>query len=148
MFWRLMHFYTHLLLLLQPSVQWLSIVNFNDDAKAPPNWILREFDVPRIRPRPTRRNFEFISIVKSNYFFIFLRVRVFPSLYRMIHVFDWSSYLTASHNWEWCYICKLTCMLVANLSIHIVMHTIVFSRLSSLNHSPGLTNACNIACKF
>ena len=26
-FWRLMHFYTPLLLLLQPSVQWLSIVN-------------------------------------------------------------------------------------------------------------------------
>ena len=52
MFWRLMHFYTHLLLLLQPSVQWLSIVNFNKDAKPPSHWILREFDVPRIRPRP------------------------------------------------------------------------------------------------
>ena len=51
-FWRLMHFYTHLLLLLQPSVQWLSIVNFNNDAKPPPKWILRELDVPRIRPRP------------------------------------------------------------------------------------------------
>ena len=25
MFWRLMHFYTHLLLLLRPSVQWLFI---------------------------------------------------------------------------------------------------------------------------
>ena len=47
-----MHFYTHLLLLLQPSVQWLSIVNFNNDAKPPPKWILREFDVPWIRPRP------------------------------------------------------------------------------------------------
>ena len=35
-FWRLMHFYTPLLLLLQPSVQWLSIVNFNNDAKPPP----------------------------------------------------------------------------------------------------------------
>ena len=32
MFWRLMHFYSHLLLLLQPSVQWRSIVNFNNDA--------------------------------------------------------------------------------------------------------------------
>ena len=52
MFWQLMHFYTHLLLLLQPSVQWLSIVNFNNDAKPPPKWILREFDVSRIRPRP------------------------------------------------------------------------------------------------
>ena len=51
-FWRLMHFYTPLLLLLQPSVQWLSIVNFNNDAKPPPKWILREFDVSRIRPRP------------------------------------------------------------------------------------------------
>ena len=30
-FWRLMHFYTHLLLLLQPSVLWLSIVNFNNE---------------------------------------------------------------------------------------------------------------------
>ena len=37
--------YTSLLLLLQPSVQWLSIVNFNNDAKPPPKWILREFDV-------------------------------------------------------------------------------------------------------
>ena len=51
-FWRLMHFYTPLLLLLQPSVQWLSIVNFNNDAKPPSKWILREFDVSRIRPRP------------------------------------------------------------------------------------------------
>ena len=51
-FWRLMHFYTPLLLLLQPSEQWLSIVNFNNDAKPPPKWILREFDVSRIRPRP------------------------------------------------------------------------------------------------
>ena len=50
-FWRLMHFYTHLLLLLQLSVQWLSIVNFNNDGKPPAKWILSEFDVPRIRPR-------------------------------------------------------------------------------------------------
>ena len=33
MFWRLMLFYTHLLLLLQPSVLWLSIATFNNDAK-------------------------------------------------------------------------------------------------------------------
>ena len=46
-----MHFCTHLLLLLQPSVLWLSIVNFNNDAKPPPKWILREFDVSRIGPR-------------------------------------------------------------------------------------------------
>ena len=46
----LMHFYTHLMLLLQPSVQWRSIVNFNNDAKPLPKWILREFDVPLIRP--------------------------------------------------------------------------------------------------
>ena len=51
-FWRLRHFYTHLLLLLQPLVQWLSIVNFNNDAKPPPKWILREFDVSRVPPRP------------------------------------------------------------------------------------------------
>ena len=51
-FWPLMHLYTPLLLLLQLSVQWLSIVNFNNDAKPPPKWILREFDVSRIRPRP------------------------------------------------------------------------------------------------
>ena len=38
-FWRLMLFYTHLLLLLQPSVLWLSIVSFNNDAKPPPKWI-------------------------------------------------------------------------------------------------------------
>ena len=50
-FWRLMLFNTHLLLLLQPSVLWLSIVTFNNDAKPPPKWILREFDVSRIRPR-------------------------------------------------------------------------------------------------
>ena len=48
-FWRLMHFYTHL---LQPSVQCLSIVNFNNDAKPPPKWILREFDVSQVWPRP------------------------------------------------------------------------------------------------
>ena len=45
-----MHFYTPLLLLLQPSVQWLSI-NFNNDAKPPPKWNLREFDVSQIQPR-------------------------------------------------------------------------------------------------
>ena len=49
-FWRLLLFYTHLLLFLQPSVLWLSIVTFND-AKPPPEWILRQFDVFRIRPR-------------------------------------------------------------------------------------------------
>ena len=37
-FWRLMLLYTHLLLLLQPSVWWLSIVNFNNDANPPPNF--------------------------------------------------------------------------------------------------------------
>ena len=51
MFWRLMLFYTHLLLLLQPSVLWLSIVSFNNDAKLPPKSILREFDVSRIGHR-------------------------------------------------------------------------------------------------
>ena len=50
-FWRLMLFYTHLLLLLQPSVLWLSIVSFNNDAKLPPKWILRESDVSRLRAR-------------------------------------------------------------------------------------------------
>ena len=50
-FWRLMLFYTHVLLLLQPSVLWLSIATFNNDAKPPPKWILLEFDVFRIRPR-------------------------------------------------------------------------------------------------
>ena len=43
--------YTHLLRLLQPSVLWLSIVTFNNDAKPPSKWILCEFDVSRIRPR-------------------------------------------------------------------------------------------------
>ena len=51
MFWRLRLFNTHLLLVLQPSVLWLSIVTFNNDAKPPPKWIFREFDVSRIRPR-------------------------------------------------------------------------------------------------
>ena len=36
LFWRLTLFYTHLLLLLKPSVMWLSIVNFNNDARPPP----------------------------------------------------------------------------------------------------------------
>ena len=36
-FWRLMLFNTHLLLLLQPSVLWLSIVSFNNYAKPPPD---------------------------------------------------------------------------------------------------------------
>ena len=49
-FWRLMLFYTHLLLLLQPSVLWLSIVTFNNNAKPQPKWILREFDVLRTPP--------------------------------------------------------------------------------------------------
>ena len=49
-FWRLMLFNTHLLLLLQPSVLLLSIVSFNNDVKPPPKWIFREFDVSRIRP--------------------------------------------------------------------------------------------------
>ena len=50
--WRLMlSFYTHLLLLLQPSVLWLSIVSFKNDAKLPPKWILLEFDVSRRGPR-------------------------------------------------------------------------------------------------
>ena len=50
-FWRLMLFNTQLVHLLQPSVLWLSIVSFNNDAKPPPKWILREFDVSRIGPR-------------------------------------------------------------------------------------------------
>ena len=50
LFWRLMLFYAHLLLLLQPSVLWLSIVTF-DDAKPAPKLIVREFDVLRLRPR-------------------------------------------------------------------------------------------------
>ena len=45
-----MLFNTHLLLLLQPSVLWLSIVTFNNDAKPTPKWFLLEFDVPRNRP--------------------------------------------------------------------------------------------------
>ena len=49
-FWRLMLFYSHLLLLLQPSVLWLSIVTFNNNAKPQPKWILREFDVLRTPP--------------------------------------------------------------------------------------------------
>ena len=35
----LMLFYTHLLLLLQASVLWHSIVTFDNDAKPPPKWI-------------------------------------------------------------------------------------------------------------
>ena len=38
-FWWLMLFYIHLLLLLQPSVLWFSIVTFNNDAKPLPKWI-------------------------------------------------------------------------------------------------------------
>ena len=59
-----MHFFTHLLLLLQPSVQWLSIVNFNNDAKPPPKWILREFDVSRIRPRPGGSPTYHVNVIK------------------------------------------------------------------------------------
>ena len=51
-FWRLTRFCTPLLLLLQPSVQWLSIANSNNDAKPPPKCVLRELEVLRIRPRP------------------------------------------------------------------------------------------------
>ena len=48
-----MLFYTHLLLLLQPSVLWLSIVTFNNDGKLPLKWILREFSIAN--PTPDRR---------------------------------------------------------------------------------------------
>ena len=51
MFWWLILFYTHLQLLLKPSELWLSIATFNNHEKPPPKWILREFDVSRIRPR-------------------------------------------------------------------------------------------------
>ena len=44
-----MPFYTHLQLLLQPSVLWLSVITFND-TKPPPKWILRKFDVSWIWP--------------------------------------------------------------------------------------------------
>ena len=45
------HLYAHLLLLLQPSVLWLSIVTFNNYVKlSGTKWILREFDVSRIHP--------------------------------------------------------------------------------------------------
>ena len=47
-----MLFNTHLLLLLQLSVQWLSIVTFNNDAKPPPKWFLREFDVYKAKFDP------------------------------------------------------------------------------------------------
>ena len=50
-FWRLILFYTHMLLLLHPSVLWRSIITFSNDAKPLPKWILREFDVSRIGPR-------------------------------------------------------------------------------------------------
>ena len=46
-----MLFYTHLLLLLQLSVLWLSIVTFNNDAKLPLKW--REFGITN--PTPARR---------------------------------------------------------------------------------------------
>ena len=49
-FWALVLFYTHLLLLLQPSVLW----RFKNDGKPPPKWILRKFDVSRILARPGR----------------------------------------------------------------------------------------------
>ena len=37
---------THLLLLLQPLVVWLSVVTVNDANEPPPKWILREFTPP------------------------------------------------------------------------------------------------------
>ena len=48
--WRLLLFYTPLLLLLELSVLWLYIVTFDNDAKPLPKWILGKFDVSRIRP--------------------------------------------------------------------------------------------------
>ena len=52
-FWWLMLFYTRLLLLLQAPVLWFSIVTFNNDAKLPTKWILREFNIAN--PTPARR---------------------------------------------------------------------------------------------
>ena len=46
----LMLFYTQLLLLLQASVLWHSIVTFNNDAKPPPKWIYRQFSVANPAP--------------------------------------------------------------------------------------------------
>ena len=51
MFWWLMLFCTHVLLLMKPPVLWLSIATFNNDTKPPRKWILSEFDVFRIWPR-------------------------------------------------------------------------------------------------
>ena len=47
------HIYAHFLLLLQPLVLWLSIATFNNYVKPPrAKWILRNFDVSWIQPRP------------------------------------------------------------------------------------------------
>ena len=53
-FWWLMLFYTRLLLLRQAPVLWLSTVTFNNDAKLPSKWILREFNIAN--PIPARRD--------------------------------------------------------------------------------------------
>ena len=50
-FWRLMLFYTHLLLLLQPSVWWLGFLLLTLIMMQSHRQILREFDVSRIGPR-------------------------------------------------------------------------------------------------
>ena len=52
-FWRLMLFYSHLLLLLQPSLLWLFIVTFLNDANPLPNWYFAWMRRV-INPTPTR----------------------------------------------------------------------------------------------
>ena len=69
--------YTHLLLSLQASVLWLFIVTFNHDAKPPPKWILREFNVSRIQrdvaSRYLWKRHGFKSRWSTDFFFFFFK---------------------------------------------------------------------------
>ena len=89
-------FYTHLLLLLQPSVLWLSIVTFNNDARPPSKWILREFDVSRIRPRVGR-----YPTLKRLHGKIWPRLRGLPGLADRATRLSGSSHLSCKRDQIW-----------------------------------------------
>ena len=74
-FWWLMLFYTRLLLLLQAPVLWLSIVTFNNDAKLPTKWILREFNIAN--PTPTSQGYPTLKRLHDK---IWPRLRGLPGL--------------------------------------------------------------------
>ena len=81
-----MLFYTHLLLLQQPSVLWPSLITFNNDAKPPPKWILREYDVSQI----WRGVVSYVSGSDN---------RIFARVLQTSHINGWFSFVKRTLSW-------------------------------------------------